>query len=528
MKNILKYSLLASALVLAFACTAKFEEINTDPDAYNSAPATNQLALVLTQTASQIADITGPTIWGGYLCKLMYIDQYNDYQPTNNTYGNKWAAVYRCSTQLQDIINRTDDSGTKNMHNAARTYRAFLLLWNLDNFGDMPYTEAWKGAPEDGGILQSKYDKQEDVYPAVLAELGEVADSWAAGLGSDALGSGDFLFGGDASKWQRFCNSLRLRYALRLSGAWSGAQALAESILNNPTKYPVIEENSQRAYFVWQGSGDYFEPWYDTFRTRSGDWCVSEIFVNHLISMNDPRLKLYVQPCRADGETYRGGEHGIKSEHLTNPTRYSYVGEAYMTANNAGFTPYYKACETYFNMCEAARKGWRTPLSAEEAYNKAVRLSFEDEMNNANGFVPEGRKVTAEEVEAYLAGPGKYDSSLDRLFYEEWVAFFKQPYEAWCLYRRTGYPKYIQTAVYSEESAKIYSNTGCKAGERQYLGDRADAYWGENVHTDVPFRMPYPNNQFTYNKANVEAASAGIVDYVWGKQLWWDKRTGVK
>jgi hypothetical protein len=109
-----------------------------------------------------------------------------------------------------------------------------------------------------------------------------------------------------------------------------------------------------------------------------------------------------------------------------------------------------------------------------------------------------------------------------------WVALYKEVNEAWSLYRRTGYPKYIQTAVYSAESAEIYANAGCKAGERQYPGDRADAYWGENVHTDVPFRMPYPNNQFTYNKENVEAASAGIVDYVWGKQLWWDKRSGVK
>ena len=528
MKNILKYTLLASSLVLAFACTKDFEKINTDPDAYTTAPATNQLALVLTQTANQIADITGPNIWAGYMSKLSYIDQYNDYIPTNNTYGNKWAAVYRCSTQLQDIINRTDETGTKNMRNVARTYRAFLLLWNLDNFGDMPYSEAWKGAPEDGGILQSKYDKQEDVYPAVLAELGEVADSWAAGLGSDAIGSGDFLFGGDASKWQRFCNSLRLRYAIRLARVWGGAQALAESIMNNPTKYPVIEENSQRAYFVWQGSGDYFEPWYDTFRTRPNDWCASEIFVNYLLATNDPRLKLYVQPCRADGTTYRGGEHGIASQQLSNQTRYSFLGEAYMTANNTGFTPYYKACETYFNMCEAAMRGWNTPLTDEEAYNKAVRLSFEDEMNNANGFVPEGRKVTEEEVEAYLAGPGEYDFSLNCLFYQEWVAFFKQPYEAWCMYRRTGFPQYIQTAVYSGESAQIYANAGCVAGERQYPGDRADAYWGEGVHTDVPFRMPYPNNQFTYNKANVEAASEGIVDYCWGKHLWWDLRTDVK
>jgi hypothetical protein len=535
MKNIFKYTLLASSMVLAFACTKDFEKINTDPDAYTEVPPTYQLAYVLSQTAIQIGDITGPTIWAGYMCKLSYIDQYNDFIPTNNTYGNKWQRVYWGVTQLNDIMERsTDETLYKNIYNVAKVYKNFLLLWNLDNFGDMPYSEAWKGAPDDGGILKSKYDKQEDVYPACLDELAKVADSWAAGLGSDALGKGDFLFGGDVELWQRFCNSLRLRYALRLSGVWSGAQALAESILNNPSKYPVIEENDQRAYFWWQGSGDYFEPWRSTFRTRPNDWCASEIFVNHLLAMDDPRLRLFVQPCRADEETYRGGEHGIKSQQLSNQTRYSFLGEAYMTAVKGkentykGFTPYYKACETYFMMAEAAMLGWKTPLSAKEAYEKAVSLSFADEMDNANSMVPLERQVTNDDLAAYLAGKGAWDGTRDRLYYEEWVALFKEVNEAWALYRRTGYPKYIQTAVYSEESAAIYANAGCKAGERQYLGDRADAYWGENVHTDVPFRMPYPNNQFTYNKENVEAASAGIVDYVWGKQLWWDKRTGVK
>ena len=509
MKNILRISLWTIVLALAFSCTKDFEKINTDPDAYTEVPPTYQLAYVLSQTAIQIGDITGPTIWSGYMCKLSYIDQYNDYIPTNNTYGNKWQRVYWASTQLNDILSRTDDATLyKNIYNVAKVYKNFLLLWNLDNFGDMPYSEAWRGAPEDGGILQTKYDKQEDVYPACLAELAEVADSWAAGLGSDDIGQGDFLFEGNVEKWQRFCNSLRLRYALRLSNVWSGAQALAETILNNPSKYPVIEENDQRAYFWWQGSGDYFEPFRSTFRTRPNDWCASEIFVNHLLSMEDPRLKLFVQPCRADGETYRGGEHGIKSQQLSNQTRYSFLGEAYMTAvagkenTYKGFTPYYKACETYFMMAEAALRGWKTPLTAQEAYEKAVRLSFEDEMDNANSMVSIERQVTNDDLEAYLAGKGAWDGSFDRLYYEEWVALFKEVNEAWAFYRRTGY--------------------------RQYLGDRADAYWGEGTHTDVPFRMPYPSNQFTYNKANVEAASAGIVDYCWGKQLWWDKRTGVK
>ena len=151
MKNIVKISVWASLLVLAAACTKDFEKINTDPDAYTTVPMTNMLAYVHSRTAVQVGDITGPTIWAGYMCKLSYIDQYNDYIPTNNTYGNKWYQVYWGSVQLNDIIARTDESVTKNMHNAAIVMKDFLLLWNLDCFGDMPYFDAFKGAPEDGG-----------------------------------------------------------------------------------------------------------------------------------------------------------------------------------------------------------------------------------------------------------------------------------------------------------------------------------------------------------------------------------------
>ena len=47
------------------------------------------------------------------------------------------------------------------------------------------------------------------------------------------------------------------------------------------------------------------------------------------------------------------------------------------------------------------------------------------------------------------------------------------------------------------------------------------------IHNDVPFRMPYPDNEYQYNKENVEAATVDVVDNTWGKQMWWDTRTGV-
>nr|WP_305953585.1 SusD/RagB family nutrient-binding outer membrane lipoprotein [Parabacteroides distasonis] len=38
----------------------------------------------------------------------------------------------------------------------------------------------------------------------------EGSSGWLADGGSDDLGEGDLLFGGDIEKWQRYCNSMRL------------------------------------------------------------------------------------------------------------------------------------------------------------------------------------------------------------------------------------------------------------------------------------------------------------------------------
>jgi hypothetical protein len=48
-------------------------------------------------------------------------------------------------------------------------------------------------------------------------------------------------------------------------------------------------------------------------------------------------------------------------------------------------------------------------------------------------------------------------------------------------------------------------------------------------HNRGPFRCPYPANEQLMNSENskpyFDAQTAG--DFLWGGQLWWDKRTGV-
>ncbi|MDD2436869.1 MAG: SusD/RagB family nutrient-binding outer membrane lipoprotein [Massilibacteroides sp.] len=479
-------------------CTSSFDEINTDPDAYTSVPYTNVLANVLRRTADQFGGDLDIGQWAGYVSAIQYLNDYNNYIPTNNTYGNRWYQSYWGYVQLQDILDRTEESvdANKNIRNVCILMQNYLMFMAVDCFGDIPYSEAFKGSPEAGSVLQTPYDKQSEIYPKILENLKTVADSWSTGLGSDELGKGDFLFNGDAAKWQKFCNSIRLRIAMRISGVYPESKSIIEEIFNNSDKYPYITETKDNAYFWWQGSGEYYERYYQNFRSRDDDG-MADIFIDHLKMMEDPRIAIYAKPAKSDGE-YRGFENGSKTAPLS-LSAISRIGVKFRE-DPAGFSPFYRACESYFMMSEAALNGWNVPMSAQEAYENGVRLSMAD------------NDIDDADTEAYLSGKGKWDDTYARLYFEEWVALFKQNIEAWSLYRRTGYPTYIHTS-------KAADGTSPK-----YPGARS-VYNG--IHNDVPFRFPYPNNQYLYNEDNVKAAAANVKDHVWGEQVWWDTRTDV-
>ncbi|MCE2617020.1 SusD/RagB family nutrient-binding outer membrane lipoprotein [Phocaeicola oris] len=516
MKSIFKtIALSASMMFMLSACTSDFEEINTDPDAFTSAPYTNMLGYVITEGMQQWGTSLDVCQWAGYVSEVQYLNNYEGYTPTNNTYGNRWYNSYWGYTQLQDIIDRIAVDGAsedyKQMRDVAMLWQNYLMYNVANAFGPIPYSEAFKGKE---GVLQSKYDSDEVVLKAVLENLKTIADSFANGYTSSdyGLGIGDFLFTNPAvgkglnkddaiKKWQKFCNSLRLRIAMRIvNKAPEITKATCEEIFNNPTQYPYVQSIDDQVYFWWQGTRPYFEPWYNNSVTRDDDG-MADIFIDHLKKMNDPRLFVYAKPAKTDGE-YRGYENGA-SLNPANIHAISRIG-AMFRDNASGFSPLYKASETYYMMAEAALRGWNVPMSAEEAYNKGVLTSMAE------------NEVSDENAKAYLEGPGKFDGSFDMLYFEQWVSMFKEGIEAWSLYRRTGFPTYIHSSISApDDKGKVYP---------KYPGARS-AYKG--IHNDVPFRFPYPNNQFSYNRANVTEASQGIENYVWGKQVWWDTRTDV-
>lgn len=497
MKKIFQYIAVLLLIVITGSCTNKFNEINTDPDAYSTAPYTNILCYCLQNTAMNWGDdLSDLSSWAGFISKIQYPDNYH-YISTDNFFGNKWLCTYTTVSDLNDIMTRSqsDTIGNKNMRNVCKVWKCFLVMMTTDCYGDIPYSEAWKATE---GILKTPYDSQKSVYASIDSTLSVVADSWAVGEGTDDLGSGDVLFNGSIEKWQRFCNSLRLRLAMRLVNVEPDkSKATVEEILNNSTKYPVIDNCDDNAYQWWDGTSTYYDRYYNDYLTRD-DYGISEIFMDYLVNQNDPRRAVIAKVAASDGK-YRGEYNGVNSI-SGSINQYSRMG-AFYRENPKGFSPYYKACETYFAEAEASMRGWNVPLTAEEAYDKGVTCSMTD-----NG-------LSVADANTYLENRGKFDGTYSRLYHEWWTSLFKENIEAWSLYRRTGYPDEIHNSIVTYSDKKTV---------KQYPGEYC--YYG-TTHNDVPFRFPYPNNQELYNVDNLNKVQNGIKDYCWGKKMYWDTRS---
>ncbi len=469
--------------LLLTGCTDKFGEINTDPDRAKDAPATNVLAWVIRTYSDSYYDVWNtlnePCTYGGHIAKIQYIDE-SRYVFRPGVVKGKWSDGYVILNNIKEIKKKAEADEATNLMAVAKVLEAYIYQIMTDTWRDIPYTDALKMGD---GVILPKYDKQEDIYPALLNTLKEANELFNQG-GKDRLGVGDILFKEDIAKWQKFCNSLRLRLAIRISEVDPNlAKSTVEGIMGNLSANPIMESNADNAFFWYPGSSPYEEPWFEDAKGRD-DHAVSDVLINALKDLKDPRLSVYALPAESDGE-YRGYTIGAASQ--PNLSTVSRIGDRFRK-NPAGFSPYMRYAEVLFHIAEAAKKGYSVGKTAKEAYEAAVTASMiENDVEDA--------KITA-----YLSEEGAFDGTLEQIYLQEWIALFKQGMETWSLYRRTGIP-----------------TTHYVAPGSSYTG-----------HNSPPFRYPYPQNESSLNGANSKPFVDEVKDDFWGKKMWWDTRTGVQ
>lgn len=483
MKNNITIRFTFAILTVLFlaGCTSDFGEINTDPDRAKDAPANNVLAFVLTYHSDTFYDswnnLNEPSTYGGQVTKIQYIDEarYN-FRP--GVVENKWYYGYITLQNIKEIKTKAEADNATNLLAVAKVLEAYIFQAMTDTWRDIPYSDALKMGE---GVLLPSYDKQEDIYPALLSTLEEANNLFNQGS-SDVVGNGDLLFNGNVAKWQKFCNSLRLRMAMRISEVSPLGKSTVETIMGNLAANPIMESNDDNAFYWYPGSSPYQDPWYEDSTGRD-DHGMSDVMIDALLALDDPRLPVYAHPAESDGQ-YRGFTIGAGSQ--PNIATISRIGARFRD-DPAGFIPYMRYAETMFHIAEAAQKGYSVGMDAKTAYDAAVTASLLE------------NEIAQADITAYLAGDGAFDGTLETIYLQEWISLFKQGMEAWSLYRRTGVP-----------------STHYVAPGTSYTG-----------HNSPPFRYPYPNNESSLNGANSGPYVNEVVDNFWGKQMWWDTRTGV-
>ena len=216
--NILGQGLIAAMAFTLSACSdSHMEEINTDETKVTNLDPNAQLTTSLLQTYGDFSlmdtyrnYITGFTqhFAGGW-----NVTNYAGAVHHEDDIARRiWDRYYEVAIKnLVDAIHKSEDKA--NLNAALRIHRVFLLSVLADTYGDIPASEAGLGYIS--GISTPKYDTVEEIYNWFFEELS--ACEAQLGTGSDRISGDVTSLGGEVAKWKKYANSLRMRYAMRIS-----------------------------------------------------------------------------------------------------------------------------------------------------------------------------------------------------------------------------------------------------------------------------------------------------------------------
>lgn len=217
-KTLVAWSMCCCVTAALTSCSDSYmEELNTDETKASSIAPSAQLTTALLQTYGDFglmdtyrSYITGFTqhFAGGW--------NVTNYAGSVHAQDDQMRLVW---DQLYNVaIKNTVDAiaNSENLPNtnaALRIHRVFLMAVMTDIYGDLPCLDAGKGYTE--GIANPKYDTQEEIYNFFFDELAACVAQ--LGTGTDRIGGDVTSLGGDPAAWKRYANTLRLRYAMRIS-----------------------------------------------------------------------------------------------------------------------------------------------------------------------------------------------------------------------------------------------------------------------------------------------------------------------
>jgi hypothetical protein len=474
--------LAAGVALLGFDSCRKQLDINQNPNVAREVTP----ALLLPAAQVEIGSALGVdlnntgSIWVQHWTQNPSASQYatiNRYQPNSSIYDRPWQLLYSDAlTDLDQMHRKAVEANLKQYQAIALILKGYTYQLVTDAWGDIPFTEALKGLPEDGGILNPRYDPQEAVYAGIIKM---VKDGMASIDETDpnSPSTDDLVYGGDMHEWQLFANTLLLRMYMRLSERSPGlAEAGIEELYANGIGFLDEGDDAQINY-----SSASQNPLNQEVRRLGQNQIASATSGDSMNSNADPRRNVVYN---ATGNVI-GAQQGL----TVSPQGVTYSIPGLTTgasASASGATAPVRlltAYESYFLQAEAEVRGWGDGTNADSLFREGIRVNFRY------------LDLTTAQANTYIAGSywGKLSNAggtvaqrLRHIITQKWFSMNGlQGFEAWTEWRRTGFPDFLTPSI------------------------------GNATGGVMPARFLYPDNEFSRN-SNFPGQRS-VTD-----KVWWD------
>ncbi|WP_270087912.1 SusD/RagB family nutrient-binding outer membrane lipoprotein [Sphingobacterium sp. SYP-B4668] len=341
---------------------------------------------------------------------------------------------YENLMQVQKLQDLAKDH--PNYQGVAKLFRAIFFSRLTETFGDIPYREALLAEKD---IRKPAYDTQEDIYEGLLKELEEANDLLQPTNGTI---DGDIIYGGNILRWKKLVNAFRLRLLIHLSKKEGQSKIRIKeqfnSIISNPTHYPLMESNSDNGQIVFNTTDP--SNYYPTAGHLSVATLVSleESFVKLLKNRQDPRLFSFGDPISGmpagQFSSYKGVDAGLSpADQQSTAAGSSLIARRYVDLRNPVNEPmiFMSYAEQEFIIAEGIHRGWAAG-TINQHYRNGVVASMD--------FY----KIDEQQADTYLSMPLVALSSGDvliKILTQKYIAFFMNSgWEPFYEQRRTGIP----------------------------------------------------------------------------------------
>ena len=290
MKNYFKVlGVVAIAGALSFqSCETTELDLRDNPNALSADQASPDFLLNQIQLSFG-SGVNAMGSYGGELTRIKYMfgkNYVNVYQPS--TFAGIWSSKYAGIFEDIKAMDALATANGLNYHSGIGKFiKAYVLVTLVDYFGDVPYSQANLG----GENFNPGVDSGADIYAAAHALLDEAITNFEAG---GPTPQNDFFYDGNASKWIKAANTLKLKMYATTRVHDGGINSAFSSIIASGN---YISSNSDDMQFTWgtnEVQPDTRHPAYRTDYTVNGGGDYRSIsLMAYMQDNNDPRRRYF-------------------------------------------------------------------------------------------------------------------------------------------------------------------------------------------------------------------------------------------